>query len=83
MRFALAHAEEASLHDLEAVSLQVREEEEQPILRGRQGIVRTNSPFLALLAMAGSSAARKISLLPWREMRRGSAYRLGSRESVG
>ena len=39
MRFALAHAEQASLDYLEAVGLQVGQEEEPPILRGRQGTV--------------------------------------------
>jgi hypothetical protein len=33
MGFALSHAEEASLDDLEAVRLQVREDKEQAIFR--------------------------------------------------
>jgi hypothetical protein len=37
--FALAHAEQASLDDLEAVRLQVREQEEQPVFRRREGAV--------------------------------------------
>ena len=37
--FALAHAEQASLHHLEGVGLQVGEDEEQPIFRCRQGAV--------------------------------------------
>jgi hypothetical protein len=37
--FALTHAEQASLDHLEAVGLQVREQEEQPIFGGRQGTV--------------------------------------------
>ncbi len=37
--FALAHAEQASLDDLERVSLEVGGQEEQPILRRRQGAV--------------------------------------------
>jgi hypothetical protein len=39
MGFALAHAEQASLDDLEAVRLQVREQEEQPVFRRREGAV--------------------------------------------
>ena len=39
MGFALAHAEQASLDDLEAVRLQVREQEEQPVFRRRQRAV--------------------------------------------
>ena len=37
--FALAHAEQAPLDHLEAVCLQVREQEEQPVFRRRQGAV--------------------------------------------
>jgi hypothetical protein len=37
--FTLAHAEQASLDDLEAVRLQVGEEEEQPVFWRRQGAV--------------------------------------------
>jgi Domain of unknown function (DUF4277) len=37
--FALAHAEQTSLNDLEAVRLQVREQEEQPVFRRREGAV--------------------------------------------
>jgi len=37
--FALAHAKQASLDHLEAVGLQVREQEEQPIFWRRQGAV--------------------------------------------
>jgi hypothetical protein len=33
MRFALAHAKQASLHDLERIRFQVDEDEEQPIFR--------------------------------------------------
>jgi len=39
MGFTLAHAKQASLDDLEAVRLQVGEQEEQPIVRRRQGAV--------------------------------------------
>jgi len=39
IRFALAHAEQASLHHLEAVCLQVGEDEEQAIFRSREGAV--------------------------------------------
>ena len=39
LRFALAHTEQAPLHDLEGVGLQVREQEEQPVFRRRQGAV--------------------------------------------
>jgi len=37
IRFALTHAEQASLDDLERVGLQVGEQKEQPICRRRQG----------------------------------------------
>jgi hypothetical protein len=37
--FALAHAEQAPLDDLEAVRLQGREQEEQPVFWRRQGAV--------------------------------------------
>jgi hypothetical protein len=37
--FPLHHPEQASLHHLEGVSLQVGEHEEQPIFRRRQGAV--------------------------------------------
>jgi hypothetical protein len=37
MRFALPHAEQTSLDHLEAVRLQIREHEEQPIFWRRQG----------------------------------------------
>jgi len=37
IRFALEHAEQASLDDLERVGLQIREEEAQTIFRCRQG----------------------------------------------
>src|SRR5207244_6599445 len=39
MRFALPHAEQTSLDHLEAVRLQRREQEEQPIFWRRQGAV--------------------------------------------
>jgi hypothetical protein len=39
LAFALAHAEQASLHDLERIGLQVDQNEEQPIFRRRQGAV--------------------------------------------
>jgi len=39
MGFALAHAEQAPLDHLEAVRFQIREQEEQPIFRHRQGAV--------------------------------------------
>src|SRR6266568_1612961 len=39
MGFALAHAEQAPLDDLEAVRLQVREQEKQPVFWRRQGAV--------------------------------------------
>ena len=39
MGFTLPHTEEASLHHLKRVSLQVGEEEEQPIFRRRQGTI--------------------------------------------
>jgi len=39
MGFALPHAEQASLDHLEAVRLQIREQEEQPLFRRRQGTV--------------------------------------------
>jgi hypothetical protein len=35
----LAHAEQTSLDHLEGVGLQIREDEEQPLFRGRQGAV--------------------------------------------
>src|SRR5215510_2591611 len=37
--FALPHAEQTSLHDLEGIGLQIREDEEQPIFRRRQRTV--------------------------------------------
>jgi hypothetical protein len=37
--FALAHAKQPPLHHLERVSLEVGEQEEQPIFRRRQGAV--------------------------------------------
>jgi hypothetical protein len=37
--FALAHAEQAALHHLEAVGLQVSEQEEQPVFGRREGTV--------------------------------------------
>jgi hypothetical protein len=37
--FALAHAEQTSLNDWQAVRLQVREQEEQPVFRRREGAV--------------------------------------------
>ena len=37
--FALPHAEQTSLDHLEAISLQISEQEEQPIFRRRQGAV--------------------------------------------
>jgi len=37
--FALTHAEQASLDHLEAVRLEIREQEEQPIFWRRQGAV--------------------------------------------
>ena len=37
--FALAHPEQAPLHHLEAVCLQVGEQEEQPVFRRREGAV--------------------------------------------
>src|SRR5215471_20962354 len=37
--FALAHAEQASLHHLERVSLYIGQNKEQPVFRGRQGAV--------------------------------------------
>jgi hypothetical protein len=37
--FALPHAEQTALHYLKGVSLQVGEDEEQPIFRRRQGAV--------------------------------------------
>ena len=37
IRFALAHAEQASVHHLEGISLEVGEQEEQPVFRGGQG----------------------------------------------
>src|SRR2546422_467718 len=37
--FTLPHTEEASLDHLEAVRLQIREQEEQPVFRRRQGAV--------------------------------------------
>ncbi len=39
IRFALTHTEEASLDHLEAVRLQVREQEEQPVFWRWQGTV--------------------------------------------
>ena len=39
IRFALAHAAQAALDHLEAVRLQVGEQEEQPVFRRRQGAV--------------------------------------------
>src|SRR5207237_6442879 len=39
IRFALAHAEQASLDHLKAVCLQVGEQEEQPVFGGRQRAV--------------------------------------------
>src|SRR5262249_31483367 len=39
VRFALAHAAQAALHHLEAVGLQVREQEEQPVFGSREGAV--------------------------------------------
>lgn len=39
MGFALAHPEQPSLHDLEGVSLQVDEDEQQPVLWRRQRTV--------------------------------------------
>jgi hypothetical protein len=39
IRFALEHAEQASLDHLEGVGLEVGEEEEQPVCRRRQGAV--------------------------------------------
>src|SRR6266852_7267164 len=39
MGFALSHAEPTSLDHLEAISLQISEQEEQPIFRRRQGAV--------------------------------------------
>src|SRR2546426_10418925 len=39
MGFALAHAEQASLHHLEGGGLQGGEQEEQPVFRRRQGAV--------------------------------------------
>src|SRR5712691_12035898 len=40
---ALAHTEQAPVHHLKAVCLQVGEQEEQPIVRGRQGTVLIDS----------------------------------------
>jgi len=37
--FTLAHAEQASLDDLERIGLQVSEQKEQPLFRCRQGAV--------------------------------------------
>jgi len=39
MGFPLHHAKQAPVHHLEGIGLQVREQEEQPILRCRQGAV--------------------------------------------
>lgn len=39
MGLALAHPEEASLGDLQGIGVQVHQDEQQPILRGRQGTV--------------------------------------------
>jgi hypothetical protein len=46
VRFALAHAEQASLDHLEAVGLQVREQEEQPVFGCRQGAVLVHAKCL-------------------------------------
>jgi hypothetical protein len=48
--FALAHAEQASLHDLERIGLQVDQNEEQPIFRRRQGAVLILKCFLKSFA---------------------------------
>jgi len=40
MGLALAHPEQPSLHHLEGIGLQVDQDEQQPILRGRQRTVR-------------------------------------------
>src|SRR5712691_5280300 len=39
MGFTLPHAEQTSLHHLEGIGLEVREQEKEPILRRRQGTV--------------------------------------------
>ena len=39
IRFALAHAEQASLHHLERVSLYIGQNKQKPVLWGRQGAV--------------------------------------------
>ena len=75
MAFAVSTGlRDAGFHALtENLALELRKDGQQPgplnlslFVEGQSGQKHlTNSPFLALLAMAGSSAARKISSACW------------------
>ena len=66
--FTLAHPEQAPLHHLEAVRLQVGQDEEQPIFRRRQGAVLYT---LNWRAVRGFPSRRQAAIWAWKAASKG------------
>ena len=60
--FALAHAEQASLDDLETVGLEGREPEEEAIFGGGQGTILVDAQWACGAAVAIESPPRHVGL---------------------
>src|SRR5215813_13924073 len=79
--FALTHAEQASLHHLERVSLYIGQNKQKPVLRGWQGAVLIHAKLAggpgvshrgATLPYARGTLPRRVE--PGVETRRGSGW---------
>jgi hypothetical protein len=62
LALALAHAEQASLDDLETVGLEGREQEEEALFRGGQGTILVDAQWACGAVVAIESPLRHVGL---------------------